>query len=234
MANIYAKDPVNTIPGDRKGSEVTSTYDSGSGRTALDVSLISGGASNVDTEGDSAPSDAGLFGGIAALVQRAANAAGDLVAMTVNAYGELVLASYDWASNLLRVQEQNPLSEQYTPSELVDDTSIAADTYDYILTQDGYKAFSLDFNLDAGAGGTVDLKVYASNDDAASPDWREITGSGVDGSDASTGNTWQSTGTAVAGTLSWDNLNFKKVKVEVVVATQPADAVKIIARQRAL
>jgi hypothetical protein len=220
-------------PTTKKHSTTTGTQD-GAGRTAMDVSLISGGAENVDDDGAAAPSKAGLTGGLVAVAQRAAEAAGDLMSMTVNAFGELVVSGYDWSNNLIKTQEQNPLSEQYVDSELVDDTSVAADTYEYVLDMGGYKGLSLTFNLDAGAGGTVDLKVYVTNDDDATPEWVEVTGSGVDGSDASVGNTWQDTGAGTTGSLSWDSLNFSKVKVEAVVATAAADQLSIWARQVAL
>jgi hypothetical protein len=83
--------------------------------------------------------------------------------------------AYDAASQSDRSIVANPVSEQYAEETLIDLTNVAAATNYYPSTTGlpmaGFRSLSVQGNI---AGG-VTVTIEATNDDAASPDWHDIT-----------------------------------------------------------
>jgi len=71
------------------------------------------------------------IGGIAAAAQRTAVAAADRVKAVFNLFGEIVIASYTWATNSIRTEEIDPLDQKYVAETLLALTNIAQTTTDY-------------------------------------------------------------------------------------------------------
>jgi hypothetical protein len=107
--------------------------------------------------------------GIAEAVQPAAVTALDAVREANNLYGERILASYIWANQADRTEEDDPLDTRDTGDILADDLDLPqATTHDYYLTLQHYKGFSLQFIPDPDGGspdGNTELSVFASNED---------------------------------------------------------------------
>lgn len=169
---------------------------------------------------DSAPSTTeGLItGGIARTSQAAAKATGDFVRFVTNAFGEIVLAGYNWTNQNIRIEETDPISTHHVEDTVVDVTNGADGTYNYYLDMDGYSSLGLQLVLSGGSG-TVTVTVETSiQDDGTAP--ASVTYVDVT-SDAY----------GVASFTVSDMLNdsagffgqFKYVKVKVVAATGAAD-----------
>jgi len=101
--------------------------------------LINTGAGALDVEGNVAhdAADSGnpvKVGGRAVSAQIAAVAADDRTDFITNLYGEQVMAGHTWATNSNRVEEINPISQQYVAETLLALTNIAQSTtaYGYI------------------------------------------------------------------------------------------------------
>jgi len=140
---------------------------------------------------------------------------GDAVRPVTTLYGEQVNAGYTWASTSNRTEEVNPLSEQYIEEEETDTTGVSAATNYYPsstgLSMGGSKNLSIGFVV----SGTVVMTVEATNDDASSPDWIDITRAGTELSQFSTDNVnFQGRG----GILQYTSLNVKKVRIKSITA----------------
>lgn len=87
----------------------------------------------------------------------------------------LVDQAYNSGSNAVQTTESNPLSQQYSEGELIDTTNVAAATNYYPsadgFVMDGYNHLTIQGIISGGVTATVE----ATNDDAASPDWSDIT-----------------------------------------------------------
>lgn len=151
--------------------------------------------------------------------------------------------AYEVASNSLRQQEVNPLSEQAITEQLLRTTGQASGTYYYPSSAGaamlGYAHLSIDFQLYAiDAGDSLTLTVEATDDDV-SPYWHDITRAGylVNNPAAGGAASYVAAGAGVttAGILDFDFLNSKLYRVKLVVVDADADADAIIySRKRAL
>jgi hypothetical protein len=80
------------------------------------------------------------IGGVARTAQATAVANGDRVDATYNVYGEQVIAGYTWATNSIRVEEIDPISQHYVTETLAALTNIATNTTAYLYTAwNGYR-----------------------------------------------------------------------------------------------
>lgn len=148
---------------------------------------------------------------------------GESARLVCNLNGELVLAGYDWTSNLLNVAEQDPISEHYvgvTLADVTDYDDAGPSTINYYTDMDGYTRWALQYDLDNGSG-TVDLKIYATwQDDGTAP----ASCAYIDQTNALTGAAvinGTSTGVAIdnAGLLE----SAKYIKFEIESNTDPND-----------
>jgi len=186
---------------------------------ALYVNL-SGEGIDMDVEGNVAhdAADSGnpvKIGGYANSTQRAAVAAADRVDASFNLNGEQVMAGHTWATNSNRVEEIDPISEHYAEEELIDTTNVAAAT-NYYPSSDGkvLGAFNI-VSIQGIISGGVTATIEATWDDAASPDWVDITPAGYDLLTNVTG------GASFIDTnfaLDFDQLNAKKVRIKSVTS----------------
>jgi hypothetical protein len=125
-------------------------------------------------------------------------------------------APYDSGSQSELVNPIWSVSDQYLAETLVDTTNVAAATTYYPsasgLSMDGYRNLSLEGLISGGVTTTIEV----TNDDAASPDWLDITDSLYN---------WITGGTRYA--TSWvdtnflfqmDNVNFKNIRIKSVTS----------------
>lgn len=104
--------------------------------------------------------------GSARTSQEAAVANGDNARLVCNEHGELVLAGYTWATNSIRVEEIDPLSEKYVTETLIDFTNKANGTYYYYVDMHGYRMLGLQWDLT----GTITITAEATiQDDGTTP-----------------------------------------------------------------
>jgi hypothetical protein len=126
------------------------------------------------------------------------------------------IPSYDSGSQSELVNPIWSVSDQYLAETLVDTTNVAAATTYYPsasgLSMDGYRNLSLEGLISGGVTTTIEV----TNDDAASPDWLDITDSLYN---------WITGGTRYA--TSWvdtnflfqmDNVNFKNIRIKSVTS----------------
>lgn len=236
QANMTAGDLANLVS-TLAGELVIAGYDWGNSWLDINIAgsdITIGGESEGDID-STAPTKATLFGSIARTAQQAAVAAGDLVNTVTNAYGELVLAGYDWASNLIRTQEQNPLSEQWITSELIDDTTVAIDTKEYIIDVSGYRDFAIHYNIDGTSGATIGFTVYGTIDDDASPEWIDITKAGYNANtNAHPSSAISVSSASETSILVFENLPVYKIKIEVEITNASANQVSVWTKFKAI
>ena len=125
----------------------------------------------------------------------------------------------------------NPESQNFSPTSLVDDTNLTAATHDYTLSMDGFKDLSLSGKL-VDADNTITMKVYGMNDDdTTNGDYIQLYGYNDDLN--STTNSWTITNGTLTFGISFNNCNYKNIKVEVVCGGA-TNTVIVKARRKAL
>jgi len=151
----------------------------------------------------------------AASTQKTAVTAADAVRPIANLNGEQVIASHTWSTNSNRTEEIDPVSEHYVEEELIDTTNVAAAT-NYYPSSDGkvLGAFNI-VSIQGIISGGVTATIEATWDDAASPDWVDVTPAGYDLlTNATGGASFIDTNFA----LDFDQLNAKKVRIKSVTS----------------
>jgi hypothetical protein len=147
----------------------------------------------------------------------------------VNAYGERVLASHDWTLNSNRINETNPLSEQYASDAFEETAIVAGASYYHYIDMGGYSHLTITGNNTNGTGGATQLITLEATcqDDGTAPGsiaasaWVDITQYGVD---------WLSGIAAVAsaaGKFAWaimDASRFKYVRIKYDILAGNNDA----------
>lgn len=124
--------------------------------------------------------------------------------------------AYDTATGTIKNSPIRDISDQYVNETLIDTTNVGAATNYYPsssgLSMDGYKNLSIQGNISGG----VTVTIEATNDDAASPDWNDITDSLYN---------WITGGTRYAS--SWvdtnfffqiDNCNWKNIRIKSITS----------------
>ena len=164
---------------------------------------------------------------------------GDYSPIQVDADGAVWVRdkAYDSVSASNSTSETNPLDLHYTTVDLVDTTNKAAATTNYPsdsgLTIDGYKAFSISGAL-IDADGTIDLRVYVTNDEDATPanrDWIQIYGNSLDTN--TTINEITVTNASLYYAWAFEDVNFKYLRVQ-IENSGATNTIRIKARLRAL
>lgn len=142
------------------------------------------------------------------------------------------LGGYDIVNDLIKVEEQSPLNEQYVEASIVDTTNVATGTYYPAATGlafGAYKNLSITGKLIDGAGETTTLTWEVSNDeDTAAADWV-----GVYGYDAVTDTTINSVAATDATTLfaiDFDNFNYRNIRFK-ITATAATNTVIVKIRR---
>ena len=100
-------------------------------------------------------------GGRARSSQITAVASNDRTDAIFNLYGEQVMAGYTWATQSNRVEEIDPLSQQFVTETLAAVTNGTDATYYYYFDMNGFKYFALQSTLNGGSG-TVTLTAEAT------------------------------------------------------------------------
>ena len=125
-----------------------------------------------DTAHDAADANNPLkFGGRARTTQITAVANNDRTDSIFNVYGEQVIAGYTWATQSLRTEEIDPISQQFVTETLANVTDATDGTFNYYFDMNGFRYFTLQIALtqDAGAG-AGDVYCYATvQDDGTAP-----------------------------------------------------------------
>jgi hypothetical protein len=145
-------------------------------------------------------------------------AAANKVKAIGSSLGELILAGYQAATNLIRVAEVDPLSEHHVEETLASVTNGTDDTYYYYTDMDGFRDLALQLVLDGGSG-TVTVTVEATEQDdgtaPASCSYQDVT------------NAWfgaaNFTASAILLNTNYSALIAKYVRVKVVANTGGAD-----------
>jgi len=174
------------------------------------------------------------IGGIAKSAQQTAVATADRVKAVFNLFGEQVMAGYTWATNSLRTEEIDPLSQQYVNTSLVDTTNVSAATHYYPSstggTMDGYADQSLTGKF-IDADETLTLTLEVTNDEDTAGDWNPIYFYD-DELNATVTNKTVTNGTELFS-LSVNNNNFRRYRW-VVVAGGDTNTVILKERKKAL
>lgn len=247
-----------TIATDDINQAAINTYTSGTdvsssaiklSTSGIDVSTTTmagwdnGAGDGVSVTGDVAHDgvDAGepvKIGGYATDSQVTAVAVADRVNRVLSLNGENINRNHTYATNSDRTEEIDPLSQQFVPDELADTTNVASGTATYYpssagMSQDGFKDFHLQFGI-GDTGGIIGFTVEATTDDAASPDFIDITPAGyrLDTNTTGVGSIFVTSGTST-GMMDWDELNVSKVRVKLVNNTA-TNSVQFHTRRKAL
>lgn len=128
----------------------------------------------------------------------------------------------------------------YVNSELVDTTYVAVGSNYYPgsagMSLDGFKDLSCQFGLDSSASGSCVFTVEGTNDDAASPDWINITPACYRVDNHTTGNSSFVFHSAQVGSgiIDYDNMNLRLIRFKVEVLGSVADAVQLHIRYKGL
>lgn len=150
-----------------------------------------------------------------------------IVATNVTATG-----GYDSTLDLIKIQEQYPLSEQYLEASIADTTNVADATYYPSATGmafGAYKNLSITGKLIDGAAETTTLTVEATNDsDTTTGDWIQIYG--YDSKNNSIVNSISATNQTTTYALDFDNFNYANVRFK-IAATAATNTVIIKLRR---
>jgi len=149
------------------------------------------------------------------------------------------LKAYVVATDSLRTEEINPLSQQFVSEVLVNTTNLAAATYYYPSTAGaamaGFKDCSFDFYMVGGAGTTLTITVEATSN-IVTPYWHDVTPAGYELVTNATGAA--SFIAAPAGTsqgiLDYDELDANLIRLKLVVAGGALNTVVFYMRRKAL
>jgi|ETNvirnome_6_100_1030635.scaffolds.fasta_scaffold10614_3 hypothetical protein len=148
-------------------------------------------------------------------VSSATFAASDTFVVYTNVARPSAGQSFTTATSSDRVEEIDPVSEHYAEEELIDDTNVAAAT-NYYPSSDGKVLGAMNLvSIQGMISGGVTTTVEATWDDAASPDWVDVTPAGYDLLTNVTG------GASFVDTnfaLDFDQLNAKKIRIKSVTA----------------
>jgi len=142
-------------------------------------------------------------------------AATDTFVVYTNVARPLAGESFTDATQSDRVEEIDPISEHYIEEELVDTTNVAAAT-NYYPSSDGKVLGAMNLvSIQGMISGGVTATIEATWDDAASPDWVDITPAGYDLLTNVTG------GASFVDTnfaLDFDQINAKKIRIKSVTS----------------
>lgn len=168
----------------------------------------------------------------------------------LNRFRGLVLASYDWAAELLRIAEQNPLSMQAVEWELASALAVtvgAGITYFPSSAGDsmfGYKDLSVGFTVTTGANADDTMLVgFEVTDDTTNPpaagSWVTACAPGYDVSTGAPGALqWlvTSVGPALGLTkvIDWDNLTPRRWRLAVTAGGHDGVLTRLHIRKKAL
>lgn len=139
---------------------------------------------------------------------------------------------YDSTLDLIKIQEQYPLNEQYSETSIADTTNVADATYYPSATGmafGAYKNLSITGKLIDGAAETTTLTVEATNDsDTTTGDWIQIYG--YDSKNNSIVNSISATNQTTTYALDFDNFNYANVRFK-IAATAATNTVIIKLRR---
>jgi len=152
------------------------------------------------------------------------------------------IKAYVVATDSLRTEEINPLSQQYVSELLVSSTTLSNATYYYPSTAGmaiaGFKDVSFDFYLLGNNAGptTVTMTIEGTSDDVT-PYWHDsITPAGFELVTNATGaaSFISPSGAVVShGILDFDEYNGKLIRVKIVVSAANNCTARIYARRKA-
>jgi len=116
---------------------------------------------------------AGTDKGVLALAAASADAvdSGDLGALQMTTFRELVIAGFSALINALRTSEINPANMWYLPEEPFDGSALAIDTHEAYIDMTGFKYLTLLGLIGAGSSGDLTVNFYGTTqDDGTAPD----------------------------------------------------------------
>ena len=148
---------------------------------------------------------------------------------------------FQTASKSSRVDNIRTVEDKALPENLVDTTNLAIGTHNYPSVTGAAMIPSKDMSLTGkiitAAGGTINITVWATNDeDLAAGDWHNVTRGGYRPDDDTSGNAnITSTGVNTEKfAIDFDNLNYDYYYVEVEVLVSAVNTVVIKQRKKAL
>jgi len=143
--------------------------------------------------------------------------------------------AYDKATDTSKVGVTNPNGLQVIEESLVDDTNIAATTHYYPsstgMTMLGFKDLSISGKLIAAGGETNTMTVEVTNDEDTGGDWIPVYG--YDDQNNVTVNSWLADAATLEFAISFNECNYKRVRVAVIVSDAVANTVIVKARRKA-
>lgn len=223
LAQVAANDASHTS-GTARELYLTTT-----GRLKADSSVGSIGTVGI-TNRDTAIGSTGIPISVRARSSQAGSVDNDDTATLVSdLYGQLVLSNYTWSTNSNRVEEIDPLSQQYVEEELVDSTNVGSGTWYYPgstgMAMGGYKDFCVHGMI--GGGVTATIEATCGSDPA---DFLDISKAGYELTTNTTGN-----GSFEDTNFIWDfeNLNVQRVRV-VINNSDATNNVQLNVRRKAL
>jgi hypothetical protein len=160
---------------------------------------------------------------------------------TLSQYFELVIAGYNWLTNLIRIEEVNPLSQQYVEQVFVSSsnvtTSSLASPYYYPSSQgvsmNSYRDVAAELCLSSSSG-SIFVYVEATTQTVASPEWVDITQMGYSYG-ANTGS--YSTFSVATGSsnvlIAWENLNVDRIRFKTQVDYSNVNRIEIACKMKA-
>lgn len=105
-----------------------------------------------------------------------ANGSAEGLSVDTDGYLRILNKNYTIATDSNRVEEIDPITQHYVgPEHLVDETNLAAGSYRYEFSMDGYKHASIQWNNSGG----VTMTIWAANDTSADTSsdsgWEDVT-----------------------------------------------------------
>lgn len=133
----------------------------------------------------------------------------------LNEFRELVTAGYNWITRAVRTEETSPITEQYTPSlTLYSGSNITSGTLSYYPSSAGaivgsQQDICIQFFLSSSSG-SIFTYFQITNDPGASPQWVDISQTGIN---YPTNNNGYTTFSVSTGSADWV-VSFEKINVE--------------------
>lgn len=137
-----------------------------------------------EVHGSACGTDGALIMGYATSAQPTVVDNADAARLTMNLYGESVIAGYDWATSKVGTTEADPISLHHVEETIaaVTNGTDTSGTY-YYIDLDGYRYLSLHGELSGGSGtitATVELSVQDDGTVPASCAYQDVTQYGFD------------------------------------------------------
>ncbi len=160
---------------------------------------------------------------------------------TLNQYFEIVIAGYNWLTNLIRTEEVNPLSQQYVEQTFASASSVTTSSmttlYYYPSTagasMNGYRDLATEVCLSSSSG-SIFVWIQGTVQTVASPEWVDISQMGYSyGTNTGSYSSYSVATGAANWIIAHENLNVDRIRYAVQVDYSNVNRIEISTKMKA-